>query len=121
MGESYVAHQGGQKIITGNFCLQNFAEAMDAKITAIAEIQAQSWKIRQFQNEWLSRRRLTHVAQEIAVSEWIRGHSSNPGNNEADRLIKLGSKMPVSPLNSHTDATSKKFATKLLKDYLETW
>lgn len=36
-GVGYVAYRGGRKIITGNFCLCNFAAVVDAQVIAIVE------------------------------------------------------------------------------------
>ncbi|POS83824.1 hypothetical protein EPUL_004823, partial [Erysiphe pulchra] len=98
-GGGYIAYQCGQKVNSGKFRLHNFAAAVDAEITAIAEgieavirscsiyfarnlivfsdcktavdigngripltSQVQALRIRQFQKDWLLRRRLLHVA-----------------------------------------------------------
>ncbi|KHJ30937.1 hypothetical protein EV44_g4257 [Erysiphe necator] len=69
--------------------------------------QAQALKILQLQKDWLSRRRLPHVAQGTVVGEWVPGHSNNLGNDEADRLAKHGSEIPSALVHGYTYATIK--------------
>lgn len=157
-GGGYIAYQGGQKVISGKFRLHNFAAAVDAEITAIAEgieavirncpthfarnlivfsdnktavdigngripltSQVQALRIRQFQKDWLLRRRLPHVAPGMVAFEWISGHSNNLGNDEADRLAKLGSKLPVPSIHGYTYAASKEIARTLITKDSEDW
>ncbi|POS82140.1 hypothetical protein EPUL_006467, partial [Erysiphe pulchra] len=122
-GGGYIAYQGDQKVISGKFRLHNFAAAVNAEITAIADgieavirscpihfarnlivfsdsktavdigngripstSQVQALRIRQFQKDWLLRRRLPHLALGTVIFEWISGHYNNLGNDIADRL-----------------------------------
>lgn len=83
--------------------------------------QGQALRIWQLQKDWLLRRRLPHVAQGKVVSEWVRGHSNNIGNNEADNLAKLASRMPAPSLHGYTYAASKETALKILIENSEDW
>ncbi|POS82508.1 hypothetical protein EPUL_006388, partial [Erysiphe pulchra] len=157
-GGGYIAYQGGQKVISGKFRLHNFAAAVDAEITAIAEgieavfrifpthfarnlivfsdsktavdigngripltSQVQALRIRQFQKDWLLRRRLPHVALGTVIFEWISGHYNNSRNDEADRLAKLGSKLPAPSTHGYTYAASKEIARTLITKCSEDW
>lgn len=83
--------------------------------------QAQALKILQLQKNWLSRIRLSHVAQGMIFGEWVPGHLNNLGNDEAYRQAKLGSYLLYALVQSYTYAVIKEIAPKLLKKLSDNW
>ncbi|POS87413.1 hypothetical protein EPUL_001145, partial [Erysiphe pulchra] len=57
----------------------------------------------------------------MVAFEWISGHSNNLGNDEADGLAKLGSKLPAPPSHGYTYAASKEIARTLITKHSEEW